>query len=88
MAVGDRQPTELDEFLSRAVDRQVAEQRALREALNALRDAVSELRLPPAPPPGITGETPAPNVPAVPALPTSVLEVTRSWLKPRRCAAR
>jgi len=35
---------ELDEFLSRAVDRQIAEQRALREALNDLRTAVEALR--------------------------------------------
>jgi len=34
---------DLDEFLSRAVDRQVAEQRALREALNDLRAAVETL---------------------------------------------
>jgi chromosome segregation ATPase len=36
--------SELDEFLSRAVDRQIAEQRALREALNDLRTAVDALR--------------------------------------------
>lgn len=36
-------PSELDEFLSRAVDRQIAEQRALREALNDLRAAVESL---------------------------------------------
>jgi methyl-accepting chemotaxis protein len=44
--------SELDEFLSRAVDRQMAEQRALREALNDLRRAVEALatRQPDAPP--------------------------------------
>jgi len=35
---------ELDEFLSRAVDRQIAEQRALREALSDLRTAIEALR--------------------------------------------
>jgi archaellum component FlaC len=35
--------SELDEFLSRAVDRQIAEQRALREALNDLRSTVESL---------------------------------------------
>ena len=47
-----QQPTELDEFLARAVDRQIAEQRALRESLQELSAAVRELqsRPPPAPP--------------------------------------
>jgi hypothetical protein len=36
-------PPELDEFLSRAVDRQIAEQRALREALTNLRRAVEAI---------------------------------------------
>lgn len=38
---------ELDEFLARAVDRQVAEHRALRETLAALTEAVNALRPPP-----------------------------------------
>lgn len=38
-----RQPSDLDEFLTRAVDRQIAEQRALRETLTELTDAVREL---------------------------------------------
>jgi hypothetical protein len=38
-----RPPSELDEFLTRAVDRQIAEQRALREALTELTGAVREL---------------------------------------------
>ncbi len=40
--------SELDEFLSRAVDRQIAEQRALREALNDLRTAVQSIATQPA----------------------------------------
>ncbi|MEX0873799.1 MAG: hypothetical protein WD646_12040 [Actinomycetota bacterium] len=38
-----RQAPELDDFLSRAVDRQIAEQRALTESLTELRQAVEEL---------------------------------------------
>lgn len=39
---------DLDEVLTRAVDRQIAEQRALRQALDQLRDAVKELASRPA----------------------------------------
>jgi hypothetical protein len=39
----DSAPGELDEFLARAVDRQIAEQRALRETLTALTQAVNAL---------------------------------------------
>jgi hypothetical protein len=46
-----RPPTDLDEFLARAVDRQIAEQRALREALQELTNAVHELQARPAPAP-------------------------------------
>jgi hypothetical protein len=50
-----RGPSELDEFLARAVDRQIAEQRALRETLQELKDAVKELQARPAaaPDPGV-----------------------------------
>ena len=43
-AAQHRPPTDLDEFLARAVDRQIAEQRALREALQELTNAVRELQ--------------------------------------------
>src|SRR5687767_7221065 len=39
----DPRPADLDEFLARAVDRQIAEQRALRETLTALTQAVNAL---------------------------------------------
>ena len=42
-AESDPRPGELDEFLARAVDRQIAEQRALRETLAALTQAVNAL---------------------------------------------
>ncbi len=47
-AVQHRPPTDLDEFLARAVDRQIAEQRALREAMQELTNAVRELQAAPA----------------------------------------
>jgi hypothetical protein len=47
-AAEHRPPTDLDEFLARAVDRQIAEQRALREALQELTGAVRELQARPA----------------------------------------
>lgn len=42
-------PGELDEFLARAVDRQIAEQRALRESLQELSTAIKELQSRPQP---------------------------------------
>ncbi len=44
-----RPAPELDEFLARAVDRQIAEQRALRTTLTDLRDAVTQLQSRPTP---------------------------------------
>jgi uncharacterized phage infection (PIP) family protein YhgE len=61
-ASGEQRPSELDEFLARAVDRQIAEQRALRESLQALTQAVRELQTRPAP-------APAPSPPPQPAAP-------------------
>jgi hypothetical protein len=43
MTDNQRASVELDEILSRAVDRQIAEQRALRQTLDELRDSVREL---------------------------------------------
>jgi methyl-accepting chemotaxis protein len=48
-----RAPAELDEFLARAVDRQIAEQRALRESLTQLSRVVAELHARPAPAPAV-----------------------------------
>jgi chromosome segregation ATPase len=48
MTDGTNPPTDLDEILSRAVDRQIAEQRALRQSLDELRASVSELASRPA----------------------------------------
>lgn len=47
-AAAHRPPTDLDDFLARAVDRQIAEQRSLREALQELTNAVRELQARPA----------------------------------------
>jgi SMC interacting uncharacterized protein involved in chromosome segregation len=44
-----RGTSELDEFLARAVDRQIAEQRALRETLTQLRDELSHIQSQPTP---------------------------------------
>ncbi len=44
----DQQPAEFDDILTRAVDRQIAEQRALRQSLDELRDTVRELASRPA----------------------------------------